>query len=66
MPETTKKIADLVRADVGRKVRYEPDQDTRDVGVIFSVGHHNAQTFLTIEGTQHLVGDPEATVDFLD
>lgn len=66
MPENTKKISDLVRSDVGRKVRYEPDEDTKDTGVIDSIGHHASQTFLSIDHTTHRVADMDATVEFLD
>lgn len=66
MAETTKKISELVRADIGRKVRYAPDEDTRDTGLIDSVSHFGAQTFLSIDNSSHKVEDAEATVSFLD
>ena len=66
MAETEKKVSELTRADLGRTVRYAPDEDTRDKGVIKSVGHYDGTTLLDLDGTSHQVPDPDVTVTFLD
>lgn len=66
MAAETKKVSELALTDIGRKVRFAPDEETLDVGMLESFAHYEAQSFLTIDGTQHVVTDREVGLGFLN
>ncbi|WP_461169282.1 hypothetical protein [Arthrobacter sp. Z1-15] len=66
MAAETKKVSELNRSDMGRKVRYEPDEDTRETGVLTYVAHFVTSSTLNFETSQHTVTDADATVTLLD